>query len=115
MTLKGKSLDNDTGTGAGRNQWEKLLQNTSKFIPDYIPSHSGRQAVSPVQSQHDEHISLHLKQKQILCVAVIGCTMLALENSRFDVECNLKVHDILIHTFTNALFYTLLVFLNKWA
>jgi hypothetical protein len=42
----------DAGTGAGRNQWEKLLQNTSHFIPGYIPSHSGRQAVSPLHSQH---------------------------------------------------------------
>jgi len=142
VTLKGKSVVTDTGTGAGRNQWKKLLQNTSKFIPDYRPSHSGRQAVSPLHSQHchfftthsschlcllhtnlicliksegDEHVSLHLKQNKILCVAVVGYTMFALENGRFDVQCNLKVHDILIRTFTNALFYTPLMFLNKWA
>ena len=40
----------DAGTGAGRNQWQKLLQNIIKFIPDYMPSHSGRQAVSTVTS-----------------------------------------------------------------
>jgi len=57
-----------------------------------------------------------LKQKKkILRVTIIGYTMLALENGRFDVECHLKVQGILIHTFTNALFYTLLMFLNKWA
>lgn len=48
-------------------------------------------------------------------MAVIGYTMLARENDRFNVQRNLKVHGIIIHTYTNALFYTLLVFLNKWA
>lgn len=144
MTLNGKSAVTDTGTSAGRNQNKKLLHNTSKFIPDYRPSHSGRQAVSQspsqsalpflqnshsschpcllhtnliclIKSEVGEHVSLHLKQKEILCVAVIGYTMLALENGTFDVQCKLKVHDILICTFTNALLYTPLVFLNKWA
>jgi hypothetical protein len=46
VKLKGKSRVTDGGTGAGRNQWKKLLQNTSKFTPDYTPSHSGRQSAS---------------------------------------------------------------------
>ena len=123
MTLKGKSRVTVTGTAAGRNQWKKLLQNTRKFIPDYRPSQSSRQSVSPFHSRHShsschlcllhtnficliksgggEHISLHLKQKEKkkLCVGIIGYTMLALENGRFDVECHLKVQGILIHTY----------------
>jgi hypothetical protein len=86
----GKPRANDAGTGTGRNQWKKLLQNTVKFILDYMPSHSSRQAVtftvttvtssqltqfmSPlfiphqliclIKSEGGEHISLYLKQKK---------------------------------------------------
>jgi hypothetical protein len=45
-------------------------------------------------------------------MAVIAYTMLAHENGRFT---HFKVHGIVIHTYTSALLYTLLVFLNKWA
>lgn len=92
------------------------------FTVSTVSSSQLTQFMSPLFNTHQlnlfykewrgEHVSLHLKQnkRNTVRVAVTGYTVLAYENGRFDVECNLKVHDILIHTYTNALFYAIPVF-----